>query len=530
LVLWAVISTYSLVGLVAVWGAQGRSHWFLRLGAVLAFLAAGLVTTDRRLCLLFLSETVVVILRLWYLQRRAERVKLQPIAASVGSSYEPAGNRFSLGQLLLVFVLLGGLLAILSRLPPQVRWNWYEDVLPGALLGVFTLIAVWAAESKRSPWLRAAILVIVFPALLMGVWLWLARLARGRFGRAMVLGSLILIAILPARIYYAEFKARTFSFPRPLAENGYIDLLRASELVDDPTVNVDTLSDDELLAYLQSRAPALELAKQALDRPCQAMLYESMNDISLALEGQRIHKLSELFAAKGGLESQEGRLDDAVESYLADIELGAAMTNGGVMMHDGFGFVSEQFGVEGLQKLVPRLNDDACRKLAERLQEIDACREPSESSIARERFYYAATYPWKHRANTLARVLFPGEPITYDHLIEMVAGEKRARLRLLVVHLALRRYWLAEKKYPRALGELVPRYLSVAPFDPFADRELRYEKHAAEYLLYSIGDDRVDDAGTPARPFKWPSKGDIVVAVDFQSAADDEPADSSADN
>lgn len=514
LVLWAAVSTYSLVGLVAVCGVQGRAHWFLRQGAVLAFLAAGLLTTDRRMCLLFLSQTAVVMLRLGYFERRAARAKSLTVAAPVAPAHEPLGARFSLGQLLLVFVLLSGLLAILSRLPPQVRWNWYEDVLPGAILGVFTLIAVRAAQSERSPWLRAATLAVVFPALVMGAWLWLARSARGPFGKSTAAASLFLIAAAPARIYWAELKAQSLAYPPPLVDNAYLDLLRAAEMVDDPAVNVDQLSGAELGEYLQKHAPALELATQALARPCQAVLYENMNDMLLAAEGKRIRKLSEALAARGRLELAEGRLDDAVESFLADVELGATITNGGLMMHEAFGSNSEGAGVNGLQKVIARLDGDACRKLAERLAKNDARREPSESSTARERFYYAGTYPWKHRINILARVLFPGEPFTYDRVIELIAGEKRARLRLLVAHLALRRFWLAENKYPAALDELVPRFLPAVPLDPFVNRELRYKKRPADYLLYSIGGDLIDDGGLPAKPFTYPvSKGDIVVEV-----------------
>jgi hypothetical protein len=414
--------------------------------------------------------------------------------------------------LLLVVVLASGVLAMLVRLPPQVRWDWYKDVLPGLALGVFTLIAVWAAQSNRNPWLRAASLVVAFPALVMGGWLWLARRARGPVGRTAAASSLLLIAALPAKFYYAEFEGRSLSYPAPLADNGYVDLLRAAEMVDDPAVNVDTLSGDPLRDYLAKHRSALELAQRGLARPCQAVLYERMDDMLLGAEGKRLEQLSHVFAARGRLQLQDGRLEDAVESYLAAIELGAAIAHGGVMMHDGFGFVSERVGAEGLQQVIARLDDGACGKLAGRLAAIDARREPSESSQSRERLYFAIRNPWKHRMNALARALFPSEPITLDALVRAFAGEKRARLRLLIGHLALRRFWLATKEYPETLDGLVPRYLAAVPLDPFADRPLTYKRLPAGYRLYSIGDDRIDDGGTPAAPLALPvPKGDLVA-------------------
>jgi hypothetical protein len=48
---------------------------------------------------------------------------------------------------------------------------------------------------------------------------------------------------------------------------------------------------------------------------------------------------------------------------------------------------------------------------------------------------------------------------------------------------------------------------------------LTYKRLPAAYLLYSIGDDRVDDSGAPSAPFALPvPKGDIVVPVDLQRA------------
>ena len=42
-----LITTYSLVGLVAVWGACGRGHWFVRIAAVQLFLAVWLARPMR---------------------------------------------------------------------------------------------------------------------------------------------------------------------------------------------------------------------------------------------------------------------------------------------------------------------------------------------------------------------------------------------------------------------------------------------------------------------------------------------------
>lgn len=42
-----------------------------------------------------------------------------------GSNQYADGRRYSLSDMLLAFVLLSGLFAMLVRLPPQVRWDWF---------------------------------------------------------------------------------------------------------------------------------------------------------------------------------------------------------------------------------------------------------------------------------------------------------------------------------------------------------------------------------------------------------------------
>jgi hypothetical protein len=70
--------------------------------------------------------------------------------------------------------------------------------------------------------------------------------------------------------------------------------------------------------------------------------------------------------------------------------------------------------------------------------------------------------------------------------------------RLLVTQLALQAYKGEHGAYPAYLSDLVPRYLSRVPDDPFSDGQpLRYRRTGGKYLLYSIGPDAKDDGGRP---------------------------------
>ena len=70
-----------------------------------------------------------------------------------------------------------------------------------------------------------------------------------------------------------------------------------------------------------------------------------------------------------------------------------------------------------------------------------------------------------------------------------------AHERLLTVELALRCYQSKEGRAPVRLDELVPNYLSKVPQDPFSGRPLIYRPQGTDWLVYSVGEDGLDDGG-----------------------------------
>jgi hypothetical protein len=85
-----------------------------------------------------------------------------------------------------------------------------------------------------------------------------------------------------------------------------------------------------------------------------------------------------------------------------------------------------------------------------------------------------------------------------------------ASLRLGLTAVALEQFRAAhDDRYPTALTELTPDYLSATPVDPFDGQPLRYGKKGSGYWLYSIGPDLSDDSGKRMSD----KDGDIVFAV-----------------
>jgi hypothetical protein len=76
---------------------------------------------------------------------------------------------------------------------------------------------------------------------------------------------------------------------------------------------------------------------------------------------------------------------------------------------------------------------------------------------------------------------------------------------IVVAAIALKRFQLQRGKFPEKLSDLAPGFLPSVPFDPMDGKPLRYRANAdGTFLLYSVGDDGVDDGGD-ATPVKLSS-------------------------
>ena len=68
-----------------------------------------------------------------------------------------------------------------------------------------------------------------------------------------------------------------------------------------------------------------------------------------------------------------------------------------------------------------------------------------------------------------------------------------------VTAIALKRYQLKHGNYPPDLNSLVPEFVPTVPLDPVDGQPLHYRRNADEtFLLYSVGENGVDDGGNPS--------------------------------
>ncbi len=119
--------------------------------------------------------------------------------------------------------------------------------------------------------------------------------------------------------------------------------------------------------------------------------------------------------------------------------------------------------------------------------------------------------------NENLRTIFSRSVQTFSADLDELEKAEIAR-QMALSALAVKRYQLRHAAYPPELAALVPEFLPSVPRDPVDGKPLRYQSIGKTFLLYSVGNDGVDNGGDPApappsesadwmngRDYVWPS-------------------------
>lgn len=145
-----------------------------------------------------------------------------------------------------------------------------------------------------------------------------------------------------------------------------------------------------------------------------------------------------------------------------------------------------------MPRILLRPNHAAHLELAR--EEVAAARLPLPQSLDRAeqivRVWHKPLGP-RHIFSVFARMNVEVLPTYFTE-----AARQQARVRLLLVGLAIRRAKLDGLAPPESLEALVPKYLAKVPVDPFSGEAIRYFRDGDDCVIYSIGVDRVDNHGS----------------------------------
>jgi hypothetical protein len=515
----AGISSLGTYGLASGWAARPSGHWFLRTVPLLLLCGAWLLVPDYQLSLLFVTFSLVVMLTLRYTDWD-DGARHQPPIAEGPTKRRLKLPRFTVADLLLTVVIAAVVFAIVAQAPGDVRSHWYRPVLLGTMLAVVIAFASWADSLRRARkrrkfaryWVLLAALPIAWPGLMLYALPWLTAKAReGRLrGMAAIAAAL---CVAPPIIFYSwAVRPRFLSRPTVPSDNGYDDFVRAGELLLADKADIGALTGRPLRDYLARHQESLRLARKGLSRPCCVPWPEGERD-PMSFDGQQ--QVARLFMAEGRWNVAAGRFADATKSGLDAIRFGQLIASGGLTLDNALGVVYELDGLDGLRQLVGRLDEDDCARLAKCLSLLVAAnRESFDDVLWRERRHNDLTRPWTERLIDwqLATPLHMGLDAERS-VFETHSNRVLSSGRLLLAHIALRRYRLSNAAYPPSLEEIVPRYLDRVPIDSFSGKSLIYHRLEDGYQLYSVGRDRRDDGGIPVTGIPTAAAGDLLFDV-----------------
>lgn len=102
------------------------------------------------------------------------------------------------------------------------------------------------------------------------------------------------------------------------------------------------------------------------------------------------------------------------------------------------------------------------------------------------------------------------------HKLASATVRGTADARCVVAGLACERFRLKHGRFPNALAELVPAFLPAVPLDAFTGEPLGYEKCDGGAIVFSVGQNRTDTAGTLDEPPVEPAKTIDPVRTRFR--------------
>jgi hypothetical protein len=318
--------------------------------------------------------------------------------------------------------------------------------------------------------------------------------------------------------------------PSPPRPNAFPELLAAAVLI--IGAQPDPIKDDpaERAAYVAANLPALRAVRLAISKPCEGPpdMMNFAKRRTRSGEGPALFKIEHLLRQARRAAEEANNWNEALETAEALLKLSRVVPAHGTFLDHLKATAFERSATDMLGRRAAFLSPAHCRQAITALREHDRMR-PDYGRLAEWDAYYTR---WMHRDldNFRGTVgiewkdfiaaynpfsTYWTEQAKQSEEIVSLLNRQKAVARLLQVSLALRLFELENGSPPSALDILVPHLLPELPADPFGNTPPRYRLTGTNWLLYSVGPDRVDNRGVPI-PWPLPSSGvpsgDIVIS------------------
>jgi hypothetical protein len=548
----------SFFGLLGIWAAVDRRHWFLRFSVLTGILLFALFLPAYEVVIEFSVEMIIIIAAVSLLRRRDD--------------WKP---RLSLETALLSMVVVAIGAGVLGRSPEFDGATWFQLANTGCRTAVVALWSLWIAFGKTRLWRRFVLGVVMIVPILGGMYLGDAVLngiqqwQRGQefwsaclkyfqweslpgwlswYVPRVVLGQFILLSILTAArvsgwfapvttaeaassrsagrliarlslgtlliavttplvyLFYCLMTAIPLPGIHPPSPNGYDDFIAAGEKaaawwrMARPR---GTPNKAESERYFNDLQPVADRVAEGLKKQCLAWPRELTAHGVGNRDFEALERLADVLTLRLRYLFYYGdtsELTDAAVDTLRFSQEGCR----GVGETGSFPEQCESSATYCIGSRLGQLSSADCLRLIKVLTTFDENRESFELKRQRQRIID------QHR----------GWQVHAEQILSAWSGRKQddnyagwtvAETRLLIANLAAQAFFLDKRRAPKSLDELVPEYLPAVPFDAYAQQPLHYQYCGYSFAIYSVGPDEDDDQGRGWTPDPTSNDYDIVV-------------------
>jgi len=538
-------------GLLGIWAAVVRRHWFLRFAVVCLFLLVCLLIPAYEVVIEFGIAIGLITLGVWLSRERQpwrfslESALLAMVVVSVGSAVIAKAPEFSWQDWLNLFSI-GGAVAIASLLSLWLVFGraslWRR--LPIGLLGFLVFTALyyfssatrhlllnpeWSYDWLERLWHRAIEPDVLswglrhcIPTSLLGLTtlcsvLFLARgsgwfaVSEGDLSQpsnkrtlAARLGLVALMLCLFSPLCYLFYRLMTpeqYPVVEMPAENGWDDLVAAGKMrvIDLASVlqAARTGTAEESRAVIKIVSPMLDRIDQGLKR----------TDFQIARANDPLQYLDNFVAIRISYDCLLALFFIAERFETPEdqiIELTRILRFGTLLNKDNS--IEWRTGMEleidirlVLKRVMTGFNSNQCQQIVALLHKYDVERVSLEHCLYYERIS-SENNGWLNHTRLLLEEWSGKEPYAWQRRLYL---NNVRHTRMLIAQFALQRYFLDNHRLPETLTELVPEYLPTILVDPHTNKPFHYQHLWGGYALSTLDEDTEDRALVtgPAAPY-----------------------------
>lgn len=317
-----------------------------------------------------------------------------------------------------------------------------------------------------------------------------------RFARPVLITLIVLIAFPLGWLYWRMATPPTIPQLRSEEPNGYNGLMAIARKrkLDSVVVPSEEDGDKGLNTFAATHATIVDEVRNELVHPSFVPVIYT-EDTSLFYCGE-LRDLARALEAIGRKTRNSGRTQDAIDVFLDTVRLGHVTASDGLLVDYLVGCAIEISALDAVRKMRHALTTQQQNDLLESVILFDDAMGPLEGHVDRDQIWSAHAYGWRGRLYDII-----GELSGSDNVIEssMITTRDRrlAQLRLLTVTIAINLYRQDRSELPDNLDQLVPKYLPKVIEDPFGAGPFVYRRqNKQQFILYSLGNNRIDDGGT----------------------------------